>query len=341
MTWGDMGIESSPRTSDAAVGGTTPIADGDLARVLTSAAGREWKVTHCHGSVLQASRQRPVMRYRVSYQQAGKTIPVLKIVIGKAYYRGDGTATFELMRRLWAEGFSDDSPLRIPEPIAWIPEAKFLVQGQAAGHALYDHLPCPEEGIARVRGAGEWLAKLHATDVGSAASPLPAGFEADKLGAYAAELESAHPHLGGRVRDIADAVVGALDRASGGPLVPTHGDYQPKNIYVTRRETTVIDFDRQALAAPARDLAHFIGQCMTMSWVRTGSFDRIAAWNDAFLEAYSRRCGDGFEALPAYLARTFLEVVYYKLVVKPVADPGFAPAWLAQCEQWAAETERR
>ena len=335
-----MGIERSSAKRGPHVRVDEPVSTGDLRQVLSSAAGDGWRVTHCDGSVLQASRQRPVLRYRVSYQQADSTVSVLKIVIGKGYYRGDGATTFELMRRLWSDGFSEESPLRIPQPIAWIPQTKFLLQGRATGHALYDHLPAPEDGIARVRAAGRWLAKLHGTDVGAASSPLPPRFEADKLTVYSTALAEGYPRLGKQVQDITAAVVGALTGTDNGPMVPTHGDYQPKNIYVTRRQTTVIDFDRHALAPPARDLAHFIGQCMTMSWVRTGSFDRIAPWNDAFLRAYTRRRGDGLELLPAYLARTFLEILYYKLVVKPVADPSFAPAWLAQCDEWAAEAER-
>ncbi|MGH9035703.1 MAG: phosphotransferase family protein [Acidimicrobiia bacterium] len=309
----------------------------DLSSALASAAGDGWEVTDYHGQVLQASRHRPVVRYRVSYEHAERTESVLKIVIGKAYYRGDGAGTFEVMRHLWANGFSSENPLCIPEPIAWIPGKQVLLQGRAPGRPLYDHLPSPEDGIARVRNAGRWLAKLHSTDVGPASAPLPPGFEADKLTVYADALAQRHPRLGGRVRDVAAAAADVLAGDGGRALVPTHGDYQPKNIYVNRRRTTVIDFDRHALAPAARDLAHFMGQCMTMSWVRTGSFERIGPWNEAFLAGYRATTGAaGLETLPAYLARTFLEILYYKLVVKPVADPGFASAWLDRCEQWTA-----
>jgi hypothetical protein len=297
-------------------------------------------VTDCHSKVLQASRHRPVVSYRVNYEHAERTESVLKIVIGKAYYRGDGAGTFELMRRLWANGFSSENRLCIPEPIAWIPAKQLLLQGKASGRPLYDHLPTPEDGITRARNAGRWLAKLHSTDVGPASVPLPRSFEADKLTVYADALAERHPDLGGRVQAVAATAAAVLADAGSGPVVPTHGDYQPKNIYVSRRRTTVIDFDRHALAPAARDLAHFMGQCMTMSWVRTGSFERIGPWNEAFLAGYRATTGAaGLETLPAYLARTFLEILYYKLVVKPVADPGFAPAWLDQCEQWAAEVE--
>jgi len=328
-----MAVDRSSGNNGAAV-------TGDLSQALAGAAGSGWEVTDCDGRVLQASRHRPVVSYRVSYEHAERTESVLKIVIGKAYYRGDGAGTFEFMRRLWAHGFSDENRLCIPEPIAWIPAKKLLLQGEAGGHPLYGLLPSPQQGIARVRDAGRWLAKLHDTNVGPASVPLPRGFESDKLTVYADALAESHPRLGGRVQAVAAAAAAILAGTGDAGAVPTHGDYQPKNIYVSPHRTTVIDFDRHALAPPARDLAHFIGQCMTMSWVRTGSFERIAPWNEAFLEAYSETRRAGLETLPAYLARTFLEILYYKLVVKPVSDPSFAAAWLDRCEQWADEAER-
>jgi hypothetical protein len=330
---------SASRGPDRLVDGA-PVEAGDVTEVLAAVAGEGLRLTGCDGRVLQASRHRPVVSYRVSYEDTESTTSVLKIVIGKAYYRGGGAGTFELMRHLWARGFSDGHPLCITEPIAWIPETKVLLQGQAGGRPLYDHLPAPEGGITRVRAAGRWLAKLHAADPGSATGPLPARFETEKLTRYASALAGAHPDLAGRVSTVAEAAASALEDAGGSPLVITHGDYQPKNIYVRSRRTTVIDFDRHALAPPARDLAHFLGQCLTMSWVRTGSFERIAPWNQAFLAGYGGAAGPGVELLPAYLARTFLEILYYKLVVKPVADPGFAPAWLAQCEEWTSRELR-
>lgn len=98
--------------------------------------------------------------------------------------------------------------------------------------------------------SGRRLAKLHGSDVGSASSPLPPRFEADKLTVYATALAEGYPHLGTQVQDITAAVVGALTGTGDGPIVRTHGDYQPKDIYVTRRQTTVIDFDRHARPLP-------------------------------------------------------------------------------------------
>lgn len=306
---------------------------GQVSAFLTALSGKGWQVEHCQGRVLRASRSRPILRYRVSYVDQGRELSVEKIVIGKAYCRGDGARTFDFMRELWANGFADRS-LTIPEPMGYVPELRLLLQGQAAGRPLYAYLDQPESALAHVRDTARWLAKLHATEVRRAA-PLPGDFESIKLSKYRDELAATAPGWAGRVAEVTSSVVSSLANLEAGCLVPTHGDYQPKNIYVSKAQVTVIDWDRFALAHPARDVGHFLGQCMTMSYVRTGSFDRIRPWNEAFLEEYAARAPVALgPVLHAYLTRTFLEILYYKLVVKPVKDRAFVPAWVDECERW-------
>lgn len=302
--------------------------------MLTALSGNGWRVQRCRTQVLQASRSRPVLRYQVSYVDHGHDAFVQKILIGKAYYRGDGTRTYDVMKELWAEGFADDPELSIAEPLAWIPDLQLLLQGQADGCALYEYLNDPASALDDVTATGRWLAKLHTTRAGTIA-PLPLDHESRKLSTYCTELALAMPGSARRIEELTEAVLSLLAGADPAVLVPTHGDYQPKNIYVSSGRVTVIDWDRVALAHPARDLAHFLGQSMTMSFSRTGSFDAIAAWNDAFLDGYRRHCSIEHDSvLPAYVARTFLEILYYKLVVKPVKDPSFLPTWLDECEGW-------
>jgi aminoglycoside phosphotransferase (APT) family kinase protein len=136
------------------------------------------------------------------------------------------------------------------------------------------------------------------------------------------------------VQRLAAGLTGPLARCEAGPLVPTHGDFQPKNILVAGSRVTVIDFDRFALAHPARDLGHFVAQSTTMAAARTGSLSTTRAWNDAFLDEYRRHAPpEALVALNVFTARSLLEILYYRLVVRPVRDPGFVPAWVDECER--------
>jgi len=69
--------------------------------------------------------------------------------------------------------------------------------------------------------------------------------------------------------------------------------------------------------------------------VRTGSYEAIKPRNAACLEEYvARVTALALEGLPTFVARTFLEVLYYKLFGRPVKDPSFLPVWLTEAEAW-------
>jgi hypothetical protein len=73
-----------------------------------------------------------------------------------------------------------------------------------------------------------------------------------------------------------------------------------------------------------------------MAAARSQGFDATArAWCDALLDGYVQEGGSqAVEATPAYVSRTFLEVLFYRLVVRPVADGSFAAQWLDECDAW-------
>jgi aminoglycoside phosphotransferase len=257
----------------------------------------------------------------------------IRILIGKADYRTGVAETFEYMNRLWAAGLRGEDGLGIPEPVAHLEELALLLQTEAPGDCLYDWLPTPAEGATAARNAGRFLARLHSLDL-TGAKTLRTGYEVSKLGTYRDGLSETVPSQAERVAGLTNEVLNALVAIEGGPVVATHGDYQPKNIYVDGDRVTVIDWDRGALGHPGRDLGHFLGQCLTMSYVKSGTFEAVRPWNDAFLEGYVGTAPPGWEdAVGPYVARTILEVLYYKLVVKPVRDPSFFDSWLTQLAQ--------
>ena len=321
---------------------TAPAVPGDRASLEAALGLSGWQLTRWEGEVLRQSRFRPVFRYRVEYERsemATETGPddrqtLERIFIGKADYRHGGVDTFAFMRRLREAGFGSEDDTCIPEPIAYLEDLDILVQTEAPGRCLYEWLSDPaNDDVGPAGYAGRWLGKLHQTRLPSAEGALPADFEERKLTGYCRELSEALPEHAQRIGDCTQGALEQLRAVQGIRLVPTHGDYQPKNIYADGPRLTVIDWDRGALGHPARDVGHFVGQCLTMAYAKIGSFDPGTRWNDAFLAGYTETAPAGWDAgLPPYFARTLLEVLYYKLVVKPVSDPSFVPLWLDRLE---------
>lgn len=325
---GDVAGDRAAPVSEASDGATPDTPD-----FLDALAVTGWQLEGCEGEVLRESRFRPVFRYRVGYTDESGTVGAHRVLIGKANYREGGASAYAFMRRLWEAGFRAEEESAIPEPIAYLDQLSLLVQTEAPGRCLYEWLTHPETGLEPARAAGRWLARLHGTELPDWEAALPSGFEVRKLNGYRQGLVDALPDRIARIEELTAATLDALGRLAGTRPVPTHGDYQPKNIYVDGRRVTVIDWDRGALAPAARDLGHFVGQCLTMSYSKTGTFAQVEPWNDAFLEGYGDDAPAGWDcALAPYVARTILEVLYYKLVVKPVRDPSFVPVWLDALE---------
>lgn len=304
----------------------------DTPEFLDALAVTGWRVEDCAGEVLRESRFRPVFRYRVGYRDESGTVGAHRVLIGKANYREGGASAYDFMRRLWEAGFRTEDNA-IPEPIAYLDQLSLLIQTEAPGRCLYEWLAHPETGLEPARSAGGWLARLHRTELAGGDAALPEGFEDRKLDGYRQALGDALPEGKDRIEELTVAVLDALRPLARARPVPTHGDYQPKNIYIDGRRVTVIDWDRGALAPAARDLGHFVGQCLTMSYSKAGTFAAVAPWNEAFLDGYGDDAPTGWDlGLAPYVARTILEVLYYKVVVKPVRDPSFVPAWLDALE---------
>ena len=284
--------------------------------------------------VLKISKSRPILRYDVACFDDREDAIVRKVIVGKGCYRHDGARTFEFMRQLWSQGFSEDALLTIPEPIAYVPELKLLLQGWAPGDALYAYIDDPAVASEPVTLAARWLAKMHRTRL-RGVPVLPLEYEETKLRTYRNVLMQICPESAERIERVAWRILASLEALDSRQFVPTHGDFQPKNVCVLRDRVTVIDFDRFALAHPARDLGHFIGQSMTMSYVRTGSFKEIEPWNAAFLDGYAQVASpEALSALPVFVARTFMEVLKHKVFLDPAKNTHLVPAWLDECERW-------
>lgn len=305
-----------------------------LQAVIGVLAARGFDVRSCRVRALRSYRTRSILCCSLTCFDPERRRLVRRVLIGKGYAGRDGAATYEILRELWHKGFGADRRLTIAEPIAYVPSPGILLQERAPGRGLHHDLADPTRALDRVRRTAEWLAKLHSMHV-SLAAPLPLADEGDKVRRCGRALAGRFPGLAGRIERIAGRVASSLEALGARSRVPTHGDFQPKNIHVCGDRITVFDFDRFALAHPARDLGQFVGQCLTMSHQRTGSFREVAPWNAAFLDEYARRVrGDGVRALSTFVPRTFLEILHFKLCVYPSPDPTFLPVWLEECERW-------
>jgi tRNA A-37 threonylcarbamoyl transferase component Bud32 len=283
------------------------------------------------GSVVHASRSRPVVRWALRVHARSGSFPLT--VIGKGYLRGGGEDAWRLLHDLRRAGL-DHPGLQVPEPYGFDPSRRLLAQEEAPPTTLRSLLDDdPVSAVSAVVRVGAWLARLHSLS-GVDVPVLPDDFEHRKLAEYTDALTAELPAAADRLTALTARTLDGLSGDSARRVV-THGDFQPGNVHLDGARVVVIDFDRAASAPAARDVGHFIGQTLTMGASRHGHLAAAASWVDAFLRGYTAAGGDGsaVASAPAYVARTFAEVLFYRIVVRPMPDRSFVPEWLDAWEQ--------
>lgn len=280
-----------------------------------------------HTAVVHASRSRPVVRWELGVHRAAGPELTLS-VIGKAYRAGGGEEVWRLLGRLRDLGF-DDPAFQVPAPFGWDPARSLLAQEAAPPQTLHALVENGEfDQVGDLRRVGRWLARLHTME-DLCLPALTEDFETRKLTEYGAALGRALPSYRARVTALVQETTVRI-AGSAQVVVPTHGDFQPKNVHLDHDRVVVIDFDRAAMAPAARDLGHFIGQTQTMSGARHGAAAATTRWIEAFLDEYVAAGGSpaAVAATPPYVARTYAEVLFYRLVVRPMDDRSSVAAWL-------------
>lgn len=163
-----------------------------------------------------------------------------------------GAQAFENMRKLWASKFgAPRKPPGLPEPLDYIPDPGILICEHINGRPLAKAARVSE---SHTHGAMELLAALHECDAQPASRRTSRGIvrSAQRKAARIAELA---PQYAAAARQLADAL--ELHRVSDTELVPSHGDFSPRNVLVAADRLVIIDWDRLQLADPARDVVYF------------------------------------------------------------------------------------
>jgi Ser/Thr protein kinase RdoA (MazF antagonist) len=97
------------------------------------------------------------------------------------------------------------------------------------------------------------------------------------------------------------------------PSVPSHGDYHPRNVFLTAGLTTAIDFDTFGMREPAFDVGYAIGQLLIRSCFHTGDFSSGASAALAFWRRYERGGQAPWPRVAVQVARTFLQSLHFEL----------------------------
>jgi aminoglycoside phosphotransferase (APT) family kinase protein len=211
-------------------------------------------------------------------------------VVAKVYPSGGGDITYANMQELWHSSFGERRRQPgLPRPIDYLPQIGVLIMERLPGRPLIELGTWDEDILAN---AVRLVASLHECDAEPSQRRDSPGIvrSAKRMAKRVAELA---PHFAEAFRELAEALEAA--QVEDLELVPSHGDFSPRNVLVGSHRLTLIDWDRFQRADPARDITHMGTWC----WFCALRQGRAPDWLvlDRLIETYNLlRPGGGIEA---------------------------------------------
>lgn len=173
-------------------------------------------------------------------------------VVVKSFRSGRGQTVFANMRALWRSSFGQARrPPGMARPFDYIAALDAVVMERLEGWPLLELGAAGEE---LLRESIALIAALHSSQVAEVRQ-RDAQRVARSVARKLTRIAELSPENTALLRRIAGAIETRLP--ADGELVPTHGDFSPRNVLFDGQRARLIDWDRLRLADPARDLAYF------------------------------------------------------------------------------------
>jgi hypothetical protein len=236
-----------------------------------------------------------------------------RALIGKVYAE-DRPDVYGAMRELTRAGFGPEEAMGIPQPIAYVPALRLLLQENIDGPRAKEIFLTGDErdrAEASARSA-RWLAKFHAIAPRSGAvlDPLDELEAAERWSRTIAGLAGPFP---GQARTLFRRLEEEAPSASASERCAGHGSYNCNQIILTKDRTITFDWDGHDVADPGRDVARFIVALERLAFKYLGSIRALDAAADVFLRTYQALSPFEVSAnLSWYRALTCLRLAKYE-----------------------------
>ena len=240
--------------------------------------------------------------------------------------------TFSVMKTLRSNGFGEDSRLRVPSPILYIPALSFLMMEQAQGEPLREVLERRSDPDPYVKGAARWLAKLHSCNI-TVDGASSRDDEIANSHRYARAALWLLPTLRSEIQSISNQLIDAQKTLQPCVGKPIHGDYHPRNIIVSPDLTTVIDFEEARMGDPAFDMGYFTAQTKMTHGLGDTTLQAVEAFLQEYQENQPNKDQDFAQRAAVFEAQTYLQRIYhtyYLLALRPDFD--LISEWLNECQ---------
>jgi aminoglycoside phosphotransferase (APT) family kinase protein len=281
-----------------------------LAKVLKQVSGSQWRdaLGEIRINVLKWHKAK-----RCTFEIVGSAH-----LIGKVYAK-DRPQVYEVMEGLQRAGFGPGAEYSIPQPIAYLPSLRLLLQERVAGTPAREIFSAGDDhqrALAAERCA-RWLARFHA--LAPPWGPLLDAKEilgrSERKGNLICEEDVALTAQADLLLERLRAARPALGTI---PLCAGHGDYNHYQVILAEGRTVVVDWDLYNIADPTHDVATFIVGLERRALKELGSIRALDGAAAVFLETYLASGGhSGVVAhLPFYKTVSYLRSASFEVKKK-------------------------
>jgi len=215
-------------------------------------------------------------------------------VIGKVHAT-DRSDVYQAMEGIRQAGFGPQDEFSIPQPLAYLPSLRLLVQEKVEGPLAAEVLRATDEGTraAAAERCARWLARFHAH-----APKTGPVFDSCCCLRLIRQRSLRIAELGGRCAEKAIRLLQRLEEAacllSPVEMRAGHGSYSAAQLILAEGRAAVFDWDGHDVADPARDVGRFLAALRRMALGRLGSIRALDGVAEVFLSTY---CAEGQPAV--------------------------------------------
>jgi aminoglycoside phosphotransferase (APT) family kinase protein len=207
-------------------------------------------------------------------------------LVGKVY-ASDRSDVYQAMQAIRRSGFGPEEALSIPEPLAYVPELRLLLQEHVRGPRAKVIVLAPDE-ADRTRAAGRaarWLAKFHAV-APRTGRPAELTEQLEAVERWSQRIARLGEPVAGQARRLARRLGEEAPPTYRGDLCAGHGSYDCHQIILAEGRTVTVDWDGYDVADPCRDVARFVVALQRLAAKYCGSIRALDAAAEVFVRTY-------------------------------------------------------
>lgn len=232
-------------------------------------------------------------------------------LIAKIRAKGTDINSYNLQKKLWNNGFNDNSvdQISVPEPIGMIPKWQMWLQRKVEGEVA-SHLFSNPQNIKLIPKIAHVAHKLHQSQIPTNRCHTMAD-ELHILQQKLPLLIANYPDWEQRINNLLKKCYQLGEKTPESQLCGIHRDFYQEQIIINKEHFYLLDLDLYCQGNPSLDLGNFIAHISEYSLRMFGNFQALQTQENLLQEEFIKLAGENNRsAITAYQVLTLVRHIY-------------------------------